>query len=138
MNLQKTGVFIQNARKRMNLSQRMLGEKLSVTSQAVSKWERGLGCPDIAVLKEMAVLFGCSITDILNGEMSTATTQCFMQPDEQQQGEIRVGKDGDGTGHALFSARYVSCGCENRKKAKYRCQRQKDVKNMPEMFFHSF
>ena len=30
MNLQKTGVFIQNARKRMNLSQRMLGEKLSV------------------------------------------------------------------------------------------------------------
>ena len=42
MNLQKTGVFIQNARKRMNLSQRMLGEKLSVTSQAVSKWERGV------------------------------------------------------------------------------------------------
>ena len=67
----------------MNLSQRMLGEKLSVTSQAVSKWERGLGCPDIGVLKEMAVLFGCSITDILNGEMSTATTRCFLQPDEQ-------------------------------------------------------
>jgi len=83
MNLQKTGVFIQNARKRMNLSQRMLGEKLSVTSQAVSKWERGLDCPDIEVLKEMATLFGCSITDILDGEMSTATTQCFMQPDEQ-------------------------------------------------------
>ena len=31
----------------------------------------------------MAVLFGCSITDILNGEMSTATTQCFLRPDER-------------------------------------------------------
>ncbi len=42
MNMQKTGSFIQEARKRLNLSQQALGDFLSVTDKAVSKWERGV------------------------------------------------------------------------------------------------
>lgn len=67
MNMQKTGAFIQAARKRLNLSQQALGEYLSVTDKAVSKWERGLACPDIENLKNMAMLFQCSMADIVNG-----------------------------------------------------------------------
>lgn len=67
MNMQKTGTFIQEARKRLNLSQQALGDYLSVTDKAVSKWERGLACPDIENLKNMAVLFRCSISDIVDG-----------------------------------------------------------------------
>lgn len=67
MNMQKTGAFIQAARKRLNLSQQALGEYLSVTDKAVSKWERGLACPDIENLKNMALLFRCSISDIVDG-----------------------------------------------------------------------
>ena len=53
MNMQKTGTFIQASRRRLNLSQQALGEYLSVTDKAVSKWERGLACPDIENLKNI-------------------------------------------------------------------------------------
>ena len=42
MDMQKVGVFIQEARKACGLSQRALGEYLSVTDKAISKWERGV------------------------------------------------------------------------------------------------
>lgn len=68
MNIQKSGVFVQKNRKALNLSQKELGEKLSVTDKAVSKWERGLACPDINTLKNMAFLFNCSVSEIIEGE----------------------------------------------------------------------
>ena len=67
VNMQKIGAFIQASRRRLNLSQQALGNYLSVTDKAVSKWERGLACPDIENLKNMAVLFHCSISDIISG-----------------------------------------------------------------------
>lgn len=67
MNSQKTGAFIRKERQRLKLTQRELGAKFSVTDKAVSKWERGLAYPDVEILKEMAILFGCSMKDILNG-----------------------------------------------------------------------
>lgn len=67
MNMQKTGAFIQAARRRLDMSQQALGGYLSVTDKAVSKWERGLACPDIENLKNMAQLFHCSIAEIVNG-----------------------------------------------------------------------
>ena len=79
MDLQKTGEFIKNMRGKLKLSQNALGERLSVTGKAVSKWERGLACPDVEVLKGLSLLFNCGITDILNGELSSAGSQCFTQ-----------------------------------------------------------
>lgn len=68
MDVQKLGTFIQKKRKDLNMSQRAFGEYLSVTDKAVSKWERGLACPDIDNLNSMALLFNCSISEIINGE----------------------------------------------------------------------
>lgn len=68
MNMQKIGSFIQRKRKEFNMSQRTLGDYLSVTDKAVSKWERGLTCPDIDNIKNMSLLFNCSMSDIISGE----------------------------------------------------------------------
>ena len=50
LNLRQIGNFIQNARKQEGLTQAELGERLSVTSQSVSNWERGESLPDVALL----------------------------------------------------------------------------------------
>ena len=57
MNPEKIGAFICSLRKKKNMTQSELAEKLSVTSQAVSKWENGRGIPDIELLKQMSELF---------------------------------------------------------------------------------
>jgi len=67
MNMQNTGAFIQASRKRLNISRQALGKSLSVTDQTVADWESGLACPGMEDLKNMALLFHCSITDMVNG-----------------------------------------------------------------------
>lgn len=67
MDMQKTGLFIQKSRQLLNMSQRELGEYLLVTDKAVSKWERGIACPDIENLKSMALLFNCKVAEIIDG-----------------------------------------------------------------------
>ena len=64
----KIGQFIQERRKELNLTQKQLGEKLNVTDKAVSKWERGLGCPDVSILGELSEILDVGIGEILNGE----------------------------------------------------------------------
>ena len=51
-------------RRRLALTQEGLAQKLGVTNQAVSKWESGQSCPDIALLPQIADLFGISIDEL--------------------------------------------------------------------------
>ena len=51
-------------RRSAGLTQEMLADRLSVTSQAVSKWERQLSCPDVSLLPAMADVFGVSIDEL--------------------------------------------------------------------------
>ena len=69
MNTEKIGKFIATKRKEKNLTQRELATKLRVTDRAVSKWERGLGCPDISLLEDLSEILEISIVDLLNGEI---------------------------------------------------------------------
>ena len=50
MDASKFGKFISEQRKVLGMTQTDLGNKLMVTDKAVSKWERGLGFPDIKTL----------------------------------------------------------------------------------------
>lgn len=68
MDYEKIGKFIQQLRKEKNLTQKDLAEYLSVTIQAISKWERGLGCPDISLLRPLSEKLEISISELLNGE----------------------------------------------------------------------
>ena len=68
MDAKKVGNFIALKRKECGLTQLQLAEKLFITDKAVSKWERGLACPDISSLQPLAKLLGVSIVELLNGE----------------------------------------------------------------------
>jgi len=62
-----TGVYISHLRHAKDWTQLELADKLNVTHQAVSRWEKGDSFPDIATLSNMATLFGVSVDDLLNG-----------------------------------------------------------------------
>lgn len=68
MDNKKFGDFIKELRKEKQLTQKELGEKLNITDKAISKWERRLSFPDIAVLKDLAEFFEIDISELLNGE----------------------------------------------------------------------
>lgn len=63
----KVGKIISQKRKEHNMTQLALADKLGVSFQAVSNWERGNSMPDISKLPELAALFGCSIEELLGG-----------------------------------------------------------------------
>ncbi len=67
MNYDKIGSFIQQRRKSMNLTQKQLADKIGVTDKAISKWERGQGCPDVSILEVLSNELGCSILELLKG-----------------------------------------------------------------------
>ena len=67
MNYDKIGNFIQQKRKEKNLTQKQLADKLGVTDRAISKWERGQGCPDVSILEILSKELGCSILELLKG-----------------------------------------------------------------------
>lgn len=57
LNSKTIGNKIANARKKINFSQAELAEKVSISPQAVGKWERGESMPDIATLNKLAEIF---------------------------------------------------------------------------------
>lgn len=59
------GAFIAENRKRQELTQQMLAQKLHVTDKAVSKWERGLSYPDVTLLQPLADVFDLRVDDLL-------------------------------------------------------------------------
>ena len=68
MNLDKVGNFIKELRLNHHYTQKQFADLLGVTSQAVSKWERGLAIPDIMILKEISEKFQVNINEILGEE----------------------------------------------------------------------
>ena len=68
MDTEKIGALIAKLRKEKGLTQKELANQLHITDRAVSKWERGLGCPDISLLDDLAKILGVSISSLLNGE----------------------------------------------------------------------
>ena len=65
----KIGKFIAERRKRQNLTQAQLSEKLGVTDRAVSKWETGKSLPDASIMLELCSLLGITVNDLLCGEV---------------------------------------------------------------------
>ncbi len=59
------GQFVQQLRKEKGLTQKQLAEKLSISDKAVSKWERGLGMPDIQLLMPLSRILGVTTTELL-------------------------------------------------------------------------
>ena len=65
----KIGKFIAECRKKQQLTQMQLAEKLNVTDRAVSKWENGKAMPDSSIMLELCRILKISVNDLLNGEV---------------------------------------------------------------------
>lgn len=68
MDSKKFGEFIAAMRKEKGWTQAELARKLSVTDKAVSRWERGLGFPDINSIKPLAEALEVSVLEIMQSE----------------------------------------------------------------------
>ena len=64
----KIGRFIAVRRKRANLTQLQLADRLGITDKAVSKWERGITMPDTSIMLELCDILGISVNELLSGE----------------------------------------------------------------------
>ena len=64
----KIGKFIADCRKRKNLTQMQLAEKLGITDKAISKWERGIAMPDSSIMLELCDILSISVNELLSGE----------------------------------------------------------------------
>ena len=68
MDLIKIGKFIADTRKKKNLTQIQLAERLSITDRAVSKWECGRSMPDSSIMLELCEVLEISVNELLTGE----------------------------------------------------------------------
>ncbi len=68
IDISNLGKKIADARHNSGLTQKDLADRVGVTAQAVSKWERGSSCPDISILDEIADTLGVSVSALLGVE----------------------------------------------------------------------
>ena len=71
MNQIKIGKFISECRKKENLTQAQLAEKLNITDRAVSKWENGKAMPDSSIMLDLCSFLNISVNELLRGEKIT-------------------------------------------------------------------
>ena len=65
----KIGKFIAECRKKNNLTQMQLAEKLNITNRAISKWENGKAMPDSSIMLDLCNILKISVNELLSGEM---------------------------------------------------------------------
>lgn len=75
------GQNVQRLRRAAGLSQEELAERLGVTRQAVSKWERDSAYPEMEKLARMSQLFGVTVEALLNGDPAPAEARPAPPPD---------------------------------------------------------
>lgn len=68
MNQIKIGKFIAERRKLVGLTQMQLADQLGITDKAVSKWERGIACPDTGTIPKLAQILGVSLEELMNAQ----------------------------------------------------------------------
>ena len=66
----KIGKFIAECRKKNNLTQMQLAEKLNITDRAISKWENGKAMPDSSIMLDLCNELKISVNELLSGEMN--------------------------------------------------------------------
>ena len=89
---------LKELRKQSGLSQEKLAEKLSVSRQAVTKWERDTGVPDIDNIMAISKLFDVSMDELFSNERSEKKERDFLYEsvteydiDEPKRFDIKLG-----------------------------------------------
>ena len=71
MNNVLIGKLIYALRKEKGMTQLQLAERMNISDKTVSKWERGLGLPDISLLSELSNIFNVELSEMLSGQLTT-------------------------------------------------------------------
>ena len=64
------GNIIRELRTERGMTQKQLADKMNISDKTVSKWERGLGCPDVSLLSELSDLLEVDIGKLLSGDLA--------------------------------------------------------------------
>lgn len=75
-----------------NISQVELAQMLDYSNKSVSKWERGLGTPDILVLYRLSVIFGISVSELIGQDEMSKETKELIKKTEKDKKEQRKAK----------------------------------------------
>lgn len=67
MNQEKIGKYIVECRKKKNMTQQELAEKLRVSDRTIGNWENGRNMPDLSLFKPLSEILGISIAELLDG-----------------------------------------------------------------------
>ena len=74
MDAKQLGTFIAERRKELGFTQAQLAEKIHMTDKAVSRWERGVGLPDITSLEPLANALEVSLVQLLQTKSNFTET----------------------------------------------------------------
>lgn len=66
----KAGKLILSLRKEKNMTQKEIANALNISDKTISKWERGLGCPDVSLLGGLSNILGVNVEKLLIGDLS--------------------------------------------------------------------
>ncbi|WP_196592649.1 helix-turn-helix domain-containing protein [Pectinatus sottacetonis] len=66
----KVGNVIRMLRQEHNMTQKQLADKMNISDKTVSKWERGLGCPDISFIPELSDILRVDAQNLLVGDIT--------------------------------------------------------------------
>ncbi|WP_414150778.1 helix-turn-helix domain-containing protein [Acetobacterium carbinolicum] len=69
MDCTKVGILLKALRKEKEMTQKQVADRMHISDKTISKWERGLGCPDVSLLGELSELFEVNIEKILLGDL---------------------------------------------------------------------
>lgn len=70
MQNEKIGNVIKTLRIEHKLTQKQLAYRLGISDKAVSKWERGLGAPELSLISDLSDLLEVNISNLLSGDVS--------------------------------------------------------------------
>lgn len=70
MDCSKVGNLIYRLRRENNMTQKQLADTMNISDKTISKWERGLGCPDVSLLGELSDILGVNIEKLLSGDLA--------------------------------------------------------------------
>lgn len=70
MDCEKVGKLIRALRAERGLTQKNIADALGISNKTVSKWECGLGCPDLDLWPELSVVLGADMSQLMEGEIT--------------------------------------------------------------------
>ena len=106
MNQIKIGKFIAECRKKNNLTQMQLAEKLNITDRAISKWENGKGMPDSSIMLDLCKELKISVNELLSGEMISMENK----NEKQEQLLLDMAKEAEEKNKIIWTSMWVIMG----------------------------